>query len=399
MGWSQFRGDQRNGSGKGIPDGAFQAVLEWSFPVPSQGIGGLSATDELVVVSSRDRNDQSDLFFVLDPLTGALVCKHEIRAEGHLDYGNSPRATPVIGSQYVYLQSAFGELVALDPTENKVVWSRNLVKDFHGEMPTWGFCSSPLLFDGNLIVQPGGKAASVVSLEEATGKVRWQASKLPAAYASPVVSVLNQQPSLNASSSNPVLIVTGAKSIRGIDVTNGTQCWEIVPETSGDFMVPTPIVSGNLLLLTSENNGTRMYDLTAKKSQGADPLPLLAKSKMLSGDTHTPVVVGDFLIGVDQDLISLHCKAQLREASVFSDSALDQYTTLLQEDNRLLVCCSNGTFIGIRVEPNGELVEYARSEVAKESSPIMAHPALVEGLLLVRHSDRVSAYRLEQDAP
>ncbi len=399
MGWSQFRGDQRNGSGKGIPDGTFQAVLEWSFPVPSQGIGGLSATDELVVVSSRDRNDQSDLFFVLDPLTGALVCKHEIRAEGHLDYGNSPRATPVIGSQYIYLQSAFGELVALDPTENKVVWSRNLVKDFHGEMPTWGFCSSPLLFDGNLIVQPGGKAASVVSLEEETGEVRWQASELPAAYASPVVSVPNQQPGPNVSASNPVLIVTGAKSIRGIDLTNGKQCWEIVPETSGDFMVPTPIVAGSHLLITSENNGTRMYDLAAKKSQGAAPLPLLAKSKILSGDTHTPVVVGDFLIGVDQDLISLHCKAQLREASVFSDSALDQYTTLLQEDNRLLVCCSNGTFIGIRVEPNGELVEYARSDVAKESSPIMAHPALVEGLLLVRHSDRVSAYRLEQDAP
>ena len=84
---------------------------------------------------------------------------------------------------------------------------------------------------------------------------------------------------------------------------------------------------------------------------------------------------------------------------MFSDDALDQYTTLLQENNRLLVCCSNGTFIGIRVEPNGELVEYARSNVARESSPIMAHPALVEGLLLVRHSDRVSGYRLEQDAP
>ncbi len=389
MGWSQFRGDQRNGAGKGIPDGAFQAVLEWSFPVPSQGIGGLSATDELVVVSSRDRNDQSDLFFVLDPFTGGLVCKHEIRAEGRLDYGNSPRATPVIGSQYIYLQSAFGELVALDPTDNKVVWSRNLVKDFHGEMPTWGFCSSPLLFEGNLIVQPGGKAASVVSLDEATGEVLWQAAELPAAYASPVVAGMN-----------PVLLVaTGAKSIRGIDITNGMRCWEIVPETSGDFMVPTPIVAGNLLLLTSENNGTRMYDLAAKKNQGAESLPLLAKSKRLSGDTHTPVVVGDFLVGVDQDLISLHCKAQLREASAFSDAALDQYTTLLQEDNRLLVCCSNGTFIGIRVEPNGDLVEYARSNVAKESSPIMAHPALVEGLLLVRHSDRISAYRLEQDAP
>ena len=399
MGWSQFRGDQRNGAGKGIPGGTFQAVLEWSFPLPSQGIGGLSATDELVVVSSRDRNDQSDLFFVLDPLTGALVCKYEIRAEGHLDYGNSPRATPVIGSQYIYLQSAFGELVALDPTENKVVWSKNLVKDFRGEMPTWGFCSSPLLFEGHLIVQPGGKAASVVSLDEATGEVRWQASELPAAYASPIVAVTNQQPSTDSAASNPVLIVTGAKSIRGIDVTNGTQCWEIVPETSGDFMVPTPIVTGNLLLLTSENNGTRMYDLAAKKNQGAESLPQLAKSKTLSGDTHTPVVVGDFLLGVDGDLISLNCKAQLREASVFSDDALDQYTTLLQENNRLLVCCSNGTFIGIRVEPNGELVEYARSNVARESSPIMAHPALVEGLLLVRHSDRVSGYRLEQDAP
>ncbi|MFY7878075.1 MAG: hypothetical protein ACOVQM_21640, partial [Pirellula sp.] len=62
-----------------------------------------------------------------------------------------------------------------------------------------------------MIVQPGGKAASVVSLKEETGEVRWQASELPAAYASPVVAIPSQQPSPDASSSTPVLIVTGAK--------------------------------------------------------------------------------------------------------------------------------------------------------------------------------------------
>lgn len=336
---------------------------------------------------------------MLDPLTGGLICKYEIRAEGQLDYGNSPRATPIIGAETIYLQSAFGQLVALDPFENKVVWSKHYGKDFLGEMPTWGYCSSPLLLGDSLIVQPGGKLASVVSLDAKTGDVRWRASDHAAAYASPVASARHPIAESQAAALSPVVIATGAKSIRGLDIDSGTLVWEIKPETSGDFMVPTPIVNRSRLFLTGENNGARVYDLVSKSKEDALTLPLIAKSDRLSGDTHSPIVVGGFLIGVDQDLVALEIDDHLREASSFSDAALDQYAPILCEGNHLLVCCSNGSILGIRVESDGTLAEYSRTVSSKESAPMLAHPALVDGLLYVRHSNRVSAYRLDLDTP
>ncbi len=60
--------------------------------LPSQGVGGVSATDEFVIVSSRSADDQQDLFVCLDPVSGAVLWQKEYAAPGQLDYGTSPRA-------------------------------------------------------------------------------------------------------------------------------------------------------------------------------------------------------------------------------------------------------------------------------------------------------------------
>ena len=82
-----------------------------------------------------------------------------------------------------YLLGAFGELRCVSVSDGSTVWQRDLPREFHAKLATWGMCATPLLVDDLLILNPGGADASLVALECATGKTRWATPGAPAAYA------------------------------------------------------------------------------------------------------------------------------------------------------------------------------------------------------------------------
>ena len=62
--WNQFRGPNRDGVVPWLPARLpAKAEFAWETPLPSDGVGGLAATDDYVVVSGRDSLDQADFFF------------------------------------------------------------------------------------------------------------------------------------------------------------------------------------------------------------------------------------------------------------------------------------------------------------------------------------------------
>ena len=68
----------------------------------------------------------------------------------------------------------------------RIVWNKNLVKDFGGKRPYYGYACSPLLVRDVLVVECGGKDALVVGLDAKTGQPRWKCGKGEAGFASPV---------------------------------------------------------------------------------------------------------------------------------------------------------------------------------------------------------------------
>ena len=74
------------------------------------GLSGVAATQQYVVVADRDPLDHFDVFRCLDAQSGQQLWQIQYAAPGNLDYGNSPRATPVIRDGLVYLLGAFGDL-------------------------------------------------------------------------------------------------------------------------------------------------------------------------------------------------------------------------------------------------------------------------------------------------
>jgi outer membrane protein assembly factor BamB len=98
-----------------------------------------------------------DVFRCLSAATGKEKWAHRTPAVGNLDYGNSPRATPLIHDGFAYLQGAFGDLACIELATGKAKWALNVRDEFDAaDERKWGVCDSPLIAGGNLIVAPAG---------------------------------------------------------------------------------------------------------------------------------------------------------------------------------------------------------------------------------------------------
>ncbi len=352
--------------------------------MPAQGIGGVAATDEFVAVSSRDTSDKSDLFEVLDAESGVTLFKLAYLSESELDYGNSPRVTPCILDSRVYFLGAQGQLHCLDLETGEVLWKRHLVEDLGGKLPQWGYSVSPILMDNQLIVQPGGLEAGWAALDPKTGKVLWRTKGRPAAYASPIAVEYRGQKQF---------IGYDAVSLGGWSATDGKRLWEMKPEVPKDFNVPTPVLVQNKIVVVTENNGTRVYSMLPAHGELEVAIQLEASSELLSGDSHSPVRVGNWIVGVDRDLVVLDPLDQLIEVARFSDVALQKHCSLIVEDNRVWVCTGNGTQILLRVDSNG-IAELGRFQPLEGTGEIFSHPAICHGVLYLRGPSWLDAYSI-----
>ena len=363
----------------------------WRHELPAQGIGGVAATDEFVVVSSRDTIDKSDVFEVLDAESGVTLFKLSYPSEMELDYGNSPRVTPVLYDSCVYCIGAQGQLNCLDLETGAILWKRHLVDDLDGKLPQWGHSVSPTILDKQLIVQAGGLESSWVALEPKTGEVLWRSKGRPAAYASPIAIEFQGQKQF---------VGYDAVSLGGWSARDGKRLWEMKPEVPKDFNVPAPVVVQDKIFVVTENNGARVYSIVPAQqpAQGEYPmsLQLEASSELLSGDSQSPVRVGNWVVGVDRDLVVLDPMDQLKEVARFSDVALQKYCSLIVDEDRVWVCTGNGTQILFRIDSKG-VSELGRFQPLQEAGEIFSHPAFSNGVLYLRGPTWLDAYAIGEN--
>ncbi len=89
-----------------------------------------------------------------------------------------PGCTPTVDGERLYALGIGGDLACLQISDGKVLWQRNLVKDFGGVVPTWSYRESPLVDREKVLCTPGGPEAIMVALDKLTGKTIWK-SQLP----------------------------------------------------------------------------------------------------------------------------------------------------------------------------------------------------------------------------
>src|SRR6266436_585833 len=78
------------------------------------------------------------------------------------------RGTPTVDGDVLYALGENGDLVCLETASGKERWHKNLISDFGGTIPRWGYSESPLLDGDKVIVTPGGSDATLVALNKQT---------------------------------------------------------------------------------------------------------------------------------------------------------------------------------------------------------------------------------------
>lgn len=358
--------------------------IVWKTPLTGAGLAGIAATAQHVIVADRDLLDTTDMFRCLSAETGGEQWKVFYPAIGDLDYGNSPRATPLIHEGKVYLLGAFGNLNCADLETGEILWQRDLAVEFSAEVPTWGYCSSPLMVDGVLIVNPGGKEASVVALDPETGEVFWSTPGRPAAYSSFIVGTFGGRSQI---------IGYDAETLGGWDPKTGQRLWELKPGKRGDFNVPTPIAFEDQVLVTTENNGTRLYGFDVDGT--IQPQPLL-QNEDLSPDSSTPVVAAGLVFGVSSSLYALNPAAGLNAVWTGNDPAYGDYVGLMASPDRVLVTSIKGELLLVDATAE-EYQLLSRLRPFDENVEVHSHPALVGTRLYLRSATALICLELGEE--
>jgi outer membrane protein assembly factor BamB len=175
--WPQFRGPDRTGVASGTallkewpeagPPLAWKTTnLGEGYSSPSVSGGrvfGMSYRGEDEVVWALQESDGKELWSVR--IAGA---------NRRVGLPEGARATPTVDGARLYTLGVSGDLVCMEAGTGKLVWQKNLVADFGGKVPPWGYSESPLI-DGTMVaVTPGQDKATLVALDKNTGEPLWQ---------------------------------------------------------------------------------------------------------------------------------------------------------------------------------------------------------------------------------
>jgi len=92
----------------------------------SPGLGGVAATSDYVLVSERAINNTFDVFKCLKADSGEEVWALRYPATGELDYGSSPRTTPLIVGDLAFFYGAFGHLNCVELKTGTILWQMDV---------------------------------------------------------------------------------------------------------------------------------------------------------------------------------------------------------------------------------------------------------------------------------
>ena len=174
--WRQVRGPHRDGTSEetGLVRGWGETgpAEVWRVPL---GPGFSSISVAANQVYSMDSDDRSEYVLALEAQTGQEIWRVKVGDLFKDVYGDGPRSTPTVDGDIIYVLSSRGRLIALQTKDGALVWEVDFPETFESELPGWGFSSSPLVFEDQLIVETGGSGARAVSSFDARmGRLNWE---------------------------------------------------------------------------------------------------------------------------------------------------------------------------------------------------------------------------------
>ena len=392
--WPQWRGPNREdistetGLLKQWPAGG--PPVAWKITGLGAGYSGVSV-DHSRIFTMGERGDSSFLF-ALDEANGKILWSTKIGKSGAPGWGGfaGPRGTPTVDGDRVYALGHYGDLVCAEAATGKILWQKNFVADFGGEVPEWGYAESPLVDGDQLICTPGKEKGAMAALNKMTGETLWRTTEFTekTAYASPIVVVIDgvrQYIQVTDTTKNTASVV-------GVS-TKGKVLWR------GTFpgktaVIPTPIYRDQQVYVSSGYGaGCALFKIS--KSGDAFSAEQVYANKDMENHHGGVILVGDCLYGysekngwVCQDFKTGKIVWKDRKFRKGSLTCADGLLYLRDEDDKK----SQGTVALVEASPQG-YQEISRFDQPQRSEMhAWPHPVIANGKLYLRDQDLLLCY-------
>ena len=257
-----------------------QPTIIWDAEV-GKGCAGFVIADGIAVTLGNDQD--RDTVFAFDAKTGKVLWKDTYDEPLQPKYyTGGPGATPTIYDNSVFVLSKSGRLCRYGLKDGKKAWTKNLEKDFGGEMPDWGFSAAPVFEGGDLILPVYGKKGSLVALDPETGELRWKSrDQQKPGYATPLI--------IQHEGKTAALVFHGRTLVAHDLAKEGEVLFTIPWRTSYEVNASNPHYdNGKVFLASGYGMGYGVFDVTAdepKKLHANPDTRLIFQNSILSDDS------------------------------------------------------------------------------------------------------------------
>jgi outer membrane protein assembly factor BamB len=381
--WFQWRGANRDGIA--ADTGLLQ---DWpkSGPPVAWRTGGLgngyssfsTSGGRLYTLGARGG---TEYVVALDRATGKKVWETQNGRRYQNDRGDGPRSTPTVDGDRLFVLGGSGDLTCLDAATGNKVWSINIVSKFGGVNPYWGYSESPLVVGDRILVNAGGRRASIVAVSKADGATLWQQHNDGAGYSSPML--------MRTGSLSQVIFFTDNRTL-AVDPRDGRLLWSYNKAANGTANIATPIVRGTRVFVSSDyGTGAALLDVRAAGNLATANEVYFTRD--MRNHHASSILIGDHIYGFSSSILTAlkfdTGEMEWRDRSVGKGS-------LAFADNRLYLYSENGVVGLAEASPEGYF-EHGRFTVAQQSGlPTWSHPIITNGLLIIRDQENVYAHNL-----
>ena len=381
---TRWRGPQANGiyPDKGLMKAwpATGPQVLWTFNDLGQGHSSPVFSKDNIYVSGMTE----DIGYIYKlTLKGGLVWKVTYGKEFKESWPGT-RSSPTIVGDRLYMLSATGNLVCMNTTDGKIIWSKDLFKDFDGRQITWGLAETVVVDGDKLYCTPGGVKNNVIALNRNTGNLIWTSPGMgdKAAYCTPLLVNIG---------SRKLLVTMTAANIIGIDATTGKMLWNYGHITQYGVHANTPLYfEKGLFCFSGYKTGGVKLSLSADGSKVTKDW----FSKTLDSRIGGAVLVNGYIYGSgDMNSSAWQCLDWKTGEQKYASKELTK-GNVIYADGMLYCYSDKGDLALVEATPTAFKI-VSNIKVTAGSDQHWAHSVINNGDLYVRHGKSLIAYKIK----
>lgn len=387
--WPAWRGPERTGISKeqGLlkswPDSG--PKLLWQTKDVGEGFSTPSVAAG-VLYAMGNHEGQEYIYAVDVNAEGKQLWARSLGKVRHAGAGYpGPRSTPTVDGNFVYTLGLNGDLVCLDAKSGKIEWQHDLVGEFGGSIPTWGYSESVLIDGPWVVCTPGGSQATLAAFDKTTGKLVWSSGVGDGAGYSSIVKA--------EIGGVKQYVQFTAEGLIGVAAADGKPLWRYDAPANGTANASTPLVAGDKAFASS-GYGTGGGAASIMKSGSEFKAEEAYFTKQMKNHHGGMVLIDGYLYGSDDPGV-LTCvefetgKIMWRERGTGKCSLVALEGMLITRSEAGKVC-----LVKISLDKAEIISEFEQPD--RTDKPSWAHPVVANGKLYLRDQELLQCYDLRK---